>query len=376
MQFDDDGKIEAWNSDEIDAYSVLRFIEKQSDTFLQILLEDDKTYSINFFSKSGIADKSGNKGVDLIINDEASLKAFQEKYEINDINWRQINNKDYNIVRVSSEKIISNIPIHQKIELSISNNIIALGEKVGRFDHDNSFLLNSLNQKIRSLKIITNKDAAAGRNFDIAYTQGIENIEINDDLLKSENILSFDYFPIRRGTIQFENTADQKQIAAYTKGTGKKARFEKHNDAGVLQHLIKYAKNYLKHGIEDKLELTVKTSKAPWNIGEHVNVKLQQAQLNGVYFVKNVEFNSLNIPDGQIFGEYDYTLTKTSDFEEHVNFYDDQSYREKPVFTNQKALRSFENFFVKIKILAQPATITCKSSIGDDNGLELELEGS
>jgi hypothetical protein len=98
--------------------------------------------------------------------------------------------------------------------------------------------------------------------------------------------------------------------------------------------------------------------------------------LNGIYYVKSVEVDITNVKDGEIFSEYEYLLTKTSDFEEHVNFYDNQSYREKPVFTEQKTLRSFENFFVKIKILAKPGTITCKSLDTDDMGLESVLEGS
>jgi hypothetical protein len=376
LQFEADGKIEGWDSNEVDAYSVLRFIEKQSDTIFQVLLEDDKTYSINFFSKDGIADDTGNKGRDLIIDTPEGLKTFTDDFAIIDINWRILNDKDYNIVRVSSERVISNISTHQKIDLAVVSDRFSLGENVGRFDNLNSILTDAGGKKIRTLRIITNQDAAAGRNYDIAYTQGIPEISINENLLKSTNIIELNYYPLRRGSVQFENNADQSQIAAYTGGTGRKARFEKHNDAGIMQHLIKYAKNYLRHGVEDKLELTVRTAKAPWNPGEHVSVKLENKQLNGIYYVKSVEVDITNVKAGEIFSEYEYLLTKTSDFEEHVNFYDNQSYREKPVFTEQKTLRSFENFFVKIKILAKPGTITCKSLDNDDMGLESVLEGS
>jgi hypothetical protein len=263
LQFEADGKIEGWDSNEVDAYSVLRFIEKQSDTIFQVLLEDDKTYSINFFSKEKIADDTGNKGRDLIIDTPESMKTFTDDFAIIDINWRILNDKDYNIVRVSSEKVISNISTHQKIDLAVVSDRFSLGEKVGRFDKLNSIITDASGKKIRTLRIITNQDAAAGRNYDIAYTQGIPDITINENLLKSTNIIELNYYPLRRGSVQFENNADQSQIAAYTGGTGRKARFEKHNDAGIMQHLIKYAKNYLRHGVEDKLELTVRTAKAP-----------------------------------------------------------------------------------------------------------------
>ena len=375
MQFSDDGLIEAWDSDEIDAYAVLRFIERQSNTLLQILLEADKTYSINFFDKSQIANPDGNKGNDLIIDTPEKLKAFHDQYVINDITWKKSGAKDCNIVRVSSERVVSSIAIHQKIELSIANEGYALPEKIGRFDEDNSVLTDSSGKKIRSLRIIPQDDVSKGRNYDIAFEEDVANIEINESLLKTTDILDFKYYPIRRGTVQFDNNADQLQIAAYTGGTGRKARYEKHNDAGVSEHLIKYARNYLKIGLEDKLQLMVELTKAPWNTGEHVAVKMPQKDLDGIYYVKEIKLDAFNHEAGQIIGRYEYTLTKTSDFEEHLNFYDDQSYRQKPVFKSKRAPQSFDNIHINLKVLVLPGSVTCAGDGGLEEALGAELSG-
>lgn len=338
LAFDTIETIVSYNTKDMSAYDVLRFIEKQTDSYLIIDFKDGQLF-INFYSDTSILESENEKiGIPISYDTEENINNFNTLNEIIDIKWNKNNSQNYNAIRVESEKTISNISRRIEISLTIADDDFTFEYPIGKIDFDKVFVYNNDSSKKRQLIIVQNDLAEKGYNYDISYTPFSNTISIHPRIKKQypNGKIVFYYFPILRQDIDFENNDNQMKLGSNINSSNFKIfRYEKYNDLTNLEELIRQGKSLLNIGSASKATLTVFSKKSIWNLGESVEFIGGDLFKNftGRYIIKTVEL-TLILANKSISNTFKYTLADLRSLETELNYFDPQFFRDNPLLNN------------------------------------------
>ena len=206
----------------------------------------------------------------------------------------------------------------------------------------NSFVVNGVEEKfileepvavIESITLagtpVTFGIREKGIEFDVYYKYNS-----NEITLEKQNIagttLKINYYPVVNGRQKIKNTVEIERIAEQNDNIGEITRYEKRDEAFTSQELGLIAQSYIYYKGKSLIELEVKTlNNDMWNVGDicyfdNNNIEALN-DLAGNYIVKSktisiVQNNADNT--AQIF--YEYILINNYNFENAVNFFDNQ----------------------------------------------------
>lgn len=343
----------AYNTKEKDAYQVLRMVEKHTQSILQVTPNDKGQLEINFYDK--VSNALHKHGVDLDIDTVDKYDAFMNKYGVSSLNWTEDTKKYANEVRGISEKAIAEQVLKQEIDLSSGNETYRLLKNVGSFEKKSVALYTDNGVFIRRLNVVTKEDASKGKANDISFAMNDNSINIANHLVGKNQKIQLSYYPIERISFQRENKTLQNEIAQRSDSNGVLRRLEKHNDITNPSDLLAIIEGYLSQNSKPRISLNI-TAHAPiWDIGEHtVLTNSQLPDINGDYIVSKAEVRQIIGNEGNLFIEIKYELINSTDFEEALNKYDSQSYRDNPIYGEEDFVFSAEevideNLFITIK---------------------------
>ena len=275
VSFTNRDKIIAYNTKNMSAYDTLRYVERHTNSTLFIKFNSStRNISINFFDKDTIKSSSiGNIGIKIPFDTKQNALTFSDIYGIIDFDWKENANKDVNVVRMESEKTISTRAVSFEVDLSNVQETITSSFPVGLMNTKGIKYIDSTGTIIRNLIVATSKQVQSGKTYDISYTHNSNSIVINKRLFTnaSGNKIIISYFPSIRQSIDFESKVDQNRVATNLKTSkGKLFRYEKMNDLTHMKDLIVQGKSLLDIGVSNKMELTIKSERAIWNVGDFV----------------------------------------------------------------------------------------------------------
>lgn len=395
ISFTKEQVITAYNTKDMSAYDTLRFLEKQTNSILVIKLEENKKISINFMSQETIQHLENNfKGVDIDYSRQDKILEFASKYVINDISWEENNGKDFNTIRVESEKSLSTISKKIEVDLSILQEKIVSPFQIGKIEKNETVLgriekvynatSGTYEEKfniIRRLSVVTQEEADNGRIYDIAFTQFNNSLSINKRLFenyKDCKIVIY-YYPVIRQSVDFEDLYSQNEFG---KRLGvdnfKTFRYEKHNDVTDLKDMINYGQHYINLGKSNKVQIKVVSEKPIWDIGEHVYVNGGNRidDITGNYIVREIGF-SFKISGNNVRQTFNYTLSDLKQLESEQNFYDSQAYRDNPVIDIDKNNITFtKTISDNIQIKSADVVYNCENVSYTKDDTTVDIDGN
>ncbi len=376
ISFGNSNRIKVYNTTSKNAWDTLRLIERHTNSLLQILTEDDGTISINFYNKQSIINSNGgNKGIDMIFNDQDEFDTFMKTYGVIDFQWAENNMKNRNFVRVESEGIIASKPQIQQIDLTQQLNNIELQFPVGAVDNSNTFIIDNFGKKRRVI-VVTSEDDAKKKKNDIVYSLNSNTISLNDRILKINGILTFTYYPLRRLSLDLQDSQDKQSVESVAGGgDGTLSQYEKFNDITSTDDLLAMGTRFLETGIDEKIKLMVDSEIPIWELGQHTVFKgIDTDGIDGEYIVREVNVTLWgDNDDGALRKTFEYSLIKSFDAENELNKNDSLSYRDNPIFNAEDAVIDVNTpIDYNLYVLAKELIVTC--DVFKDNELQLELQ--
>lgn len=385
ISFTNDATINAYNFKDMTAWDALRYIERQTNSTLTIKFNStNKSIEINFYSENSIKQPSiGDKGVDITFDTELNANTFCDLYDIEDISWSENTQKDANVIRVESEKSVSNKSSRIEIDLSLNETSFTLPYNIAKMDKVKTKLVDSTGTEIRNVVITTQEQADNGKPSDVSYSQGSSSLNINKRLLTNypQAKLIIWYYRELRQSIDFEDVTDQNRVKSQIKaGDGKKFRYEKYNDQTDLKDLINTGKHLLNLGVANKCELTIKTHAPIWSLGQHVEFIIgndyeDYKDFAGDYIVKDVSIDWTVDNIGNVFAKFTYTLSDIKMVETTLNFYDSQAYRDNPVAPVEEiAIDIPTTISESVQLIVENESMECKDFSTQQYELDEELD--
>ena len=253
---------------------------------------------------------------------------------------------------------------------------------------ENSFIVNGIAEKFLLDEAVATirKVTLAGKN--ISY--GIREKEINFDLyykygsneivLEKKNIagtiLKIEYYPIVNGRQKIKNTVEINRIAEQNDNIGEITRYEKRDEAFTNNELGKIAQSYIFFKGLPLVELEVTSlNNDLWNIGDicyfdNNNINDLES-LVGNYIVKSktiriIQNNADNT--AQIF--YEYVIINNFNFENAVNFFDNQRAKRIGNIKDGDFINRYIDFEKNINVIFNGYSII---ELSAENELEAEL---
>lgn len=343
----------AYNTKEKTAYQVLRVVETHTQSILQITPNDKGQLEINFYDKASNA--LHRHGVDLDIDTVDKYDNFMIKYGVSALNWTEDTKKYANEVRGVAERAIAEQSIKQEIDLSSGNETYRLLKNIGTFNKKSVSLYDDNGVFIRRLNVVTKDEASKGKAHDLAYSMNDNSVDISSRLVGKNQKIKLEYYPIERISFQRENKVLQNEIGQRSDSNGILRRLEKHNDVSTPSDLLAYVAGYLSKNSTPRISLSIIAHEPIWDIGEHTVLTNSQLQeINGDYIVAKADVRQILGNNGNLFIEIKYELINSTDFEEELNKYDSQSYRDNPIFEADDFVFEAEevideNLFITIK---------------------------
>lgn len=323
------GKLEFTNNDPIQAYNT------QDKSLYQLLKEviGPITQSILYFTIENHVLKINYKNLESFntvspIELNTLDQEFLKTYKVLDVQFSSNNDNYSNIINYSSDNIVSNLST--KEELSITADNLTLKNSLIKINIENTYMLNSANQKLKAV-IINKKYFNEDIYYDFIYEEDSNTLEVRPELVNSGYKLVIEYYSKVRWSIELEDNLEISKVSNLSQTSGKIYCVDKFNDITSSSDLIRKAKHKLNISSKPRQVITLSCREKLWDILEGVKVTTPLNDINGIYYLKNIK-GTFQANDDELFKEYEYELTQILDFDDFINYYDNQSYRSNPVY--------------------------------------------
>lgn len=340
MTFTKETTIKAYNTKSMNAYDVLKLIERLTQSIL-VIKDSDTGISINFFSRESIKNPVyNNVGTEIIYLNDSFQKVFWQIGKVFDMKYELSSQKDHNISRVESERVVSNIDKTTEIDLDIVSTNHPLGFPIASANKTETKLLKSDGTEIRKLIIETREKAEQTDYYDIAYNPGDEQLLLNTRLFNNPqgSKIVFKYKYVQRQSFDFIDSISQQKVKTLTGTNGELIRQEKYNDHSSIDNLIDTGEHLRQIGAEEKWTLTISMLNPLWELGNNVTFDGGNSDykfLSGDYIVREVDFEIIVNDEAALITKFTYTLIKGIDLENEWNFYDNQAYRDNNIIDDE-----------------------------------------
>ncbi|WLP85282.1 hypothetical protein [Mycoplasma seminis] len=336
------GKVSFSNNENINAYDT---VNKNAYSILKEIIAL-QTKSFLYFT----SDKHGN----ILINYKSQQEfEAQEPITLNKQAWKNLKITDItldsnidnyiNKLRFESENIINSKPTRESHELGEELNTLVLKNNVAFWDETpeyNYFI--DMDETVRqkhNLTITTKEKANEGYEYHFYFSPGENELTRNPKFNPKNKIIHISYFAKRRSAITVENRKEITRIQNLTNFRGDVYAYDKYNDFSNMEDLYRFATHELELKSKITSNLTISCEVPFLNIGD--SVKLIDDQNNENFYICNSYSGSFQGSTNTL--KVKYNLTNSLAADTILNFYDSQSFRDKPLYANTQLQSKYQD---------------------------------
>lgn len=298
-----------YSCDQKTLFDVLQYISQITSSIWKIRYVNDTTYAIDFYDINNLP-----QGLDIVYD----TNYFNEN-SIIDISYTFDTNNYRNKQVITATNIIIHTTNVKELNTDSNNGIYEVDENIG------VIIYAKLDGNI--ITVATKQDKDNGITADLYYTVGSNEVELDLDVMPTQR-LTIGYYPILPGRVTALNTQEIDRIDMQLNNSGIISRYEQRQDATSMEELNAIAQTYIQAKGKAEINLQVKTiNNDIWEVGQIVyfNSGSNLNEIEGIYAVKKKTMQIYqNNADGtsQIF--YIYELNNNYNFENAINFFDNQ----------------------------------------------------
>lgn len=367
LNFTNNEPISAYSSINKNAYQILKnVISKQANSFLYFTIENNKIL-INYKSEE---DMKVISKIKLDVND----KQFLSFYKIEDIVFENETYDYANFLTYTSENIISSFPIVE-YDLTINANIYLKSNPIIIDTEISKTFLKNKEGETRRAIFINEKKYIAGQIYDFLYNPDNNVLKANENLIDSGEVLTITYYTKGKVSFQDKNSEEIEEISQISKTNGIVAKYDKFNDLSYANDLLRLLRTDLELFSTPNKKLIITSGEPIWELTEAVEVNVGIENLNGIYLVHEVSGENKVFGNGAI-KQYTYTLKQTKNFDNIVNKFDNQSYRDEAIYNDEAFVEDIITFFRNIDLFAKNTYIGQGNILPADSKLNKKLNFS
>lgn len=334
VSFTNENNIIAYDTTNKSPYSILKeVIARQTNSFLYFTTDNFGNVLINYKSQNDFLTQEA-----IYINDQT-----WKQYKITDINIETNISNYINTIRVESDNVISTNFYHETFNLNNNIKSVWLKEKVGQinFDSNATYIYNSFNPSQKEQLIITTKkEATSGKNYHAYYEKFKKEIVLNEEGWNKKNkSIAISYKRVGKQSVTIENYQQKQTIKTLTGYEGDVYQYTKNNDYSNYDDLVKYGKHEIALNSNLVNEITIEANSPFLNVGDIVYLKNNINQVDGRYICISYT-GEINIAVGHF--KIKYTLRNSINADTIINFYDNQSYKDRPLFDDEESESSYD----------------------------------
>lgn len=358
--------IKAYNTTNKTLYQVLKDVmERQTNSLLYFTTQDGKVL-INYKSNDSFKQTSN---IVLNINDQE----FLEKYKIMNIEFDNETTDYYNYLSYTSDNTISKLFKTEK-DLPMNNQKIVLANSPIKIVDDikYTFIKNTSNGGIRVPFILNQKNYQDGQYYDILYSESSNTLEVRTP--NNDEQLTISYYIKQKLTLEAKNNQEISEIAQLSNTNGIVFKTEKFNDISNPDDLLAAVKNDLnKYSTPSKI-LTLNCREMIWDILDSIQVVNISPDIDGIYIVESYKGNFIPLGD-KVFQNITYTIKQSKNMNNVLNKFDNQSYRDNPVYESDLFIDETQTINETANIIYSLNDFNIINNIViDDNFLQQDLQ--
>lgn len=340
LNFTNNEPIQAYSSVNKNAYQILKnVITKLSNSFLYFTIENNKIL-INYKSEEDMKNISPIK---LDSNDLQFLKTFK----IKDIVFENETYDYANFLTYTSENIVSTFPTTE-YDLLINENIYLKSKPITiDSDIEKTFIISQDGTKRKAI-FLNEKNVTSGKIYDFLYNPENNILKSNESIRGQK--LTITYYTKGKVTFQDKNSKEIVEISKISGTNGIVAKYDKFNDLSYSNDLLRQLKTDLEQFSSPNRKIIITSEEPIWELTDVVEVQFNIEEVDGLYLVHSVNGKSQIIGESGKMQEYEYELKQTKNFDNIINKFDNQSYRDEAIYNEEQFIEDTLTLFQYIDL--------------------------